>query len=369
MYTNKYIYLLLILFYLSCSKTTSYRIGVMSPFSGNGAVYGEALRQGVELALDKIKSENPYLYNQLELIYEDDKLESTTGINAAQKLIEVDRVKLILGPFTSNVTLAVAPIAEKNRVILISPTATNYKIKDAGEYIFRICPSDALQGKIWAKYAINKINARTVCTLYMNTDYGFGLKEVFESEFKNLGGKILLTEGFDQSTTDFRTRIEKIRALNPDIIFFPSNWNEAGQFFKQMKELRFNKQVLLTDGTYDQQFLELAGNSADHALITTQTWGSGKAKDDADEFKKKFKEKYDKEPGAFNALPYDAMMLISKVLEKTGYDTDKIKNELYKIEYQGITGLTKFNSYGEVEKAYSLFIVKDKQFQLKEEEI
>ncbi len=357
-----FLLLLISSFLLHCAKKEEIKIGVISPFSGSGAVYGEALKQGFEIALDDIKSSNPVLYSNLKLIYEDDQLNSGIATNAINKLINVDHVPIIIGAFTSNTTLAIAPIAEKNKVVLLTPTATNYKIKFAGDYIFRVCPSDDQQGKVLAEYAIQKLKAKTACILYMNTDYGFGLQESFATIFKKLGGKILYNEGFPQNNTDFRTMIIKIKKLSPDVIYLPSNWQEAANAVNQMKELGLNKQILCTDGTFEPKFLEQTKGSSEGIIITTMAWGVGEEKEIADSFKKKFEKKFKKTPGSYSALCYDALMVVSKVLEKDARTSEEIKNALNHIDYLGATGENRFDKYGEVSKIFQLYTIKNNHF-------
>ncbi len=351
-----------VLLFVSCSTEKKLKIGCISPFSGNGAVYGEALKEGFQIALADFMKKNPTLASKIEIIYEDDQLESKAAVSAIKKLINIDKVQVIIGAFTSNSTLAIAPIAEESKIVLLSPTATNYKIKNAGDYVFRVCPSDDLQGKIQAEYAKNILNVKTASILFMNTDYGAGLKESFKETFEQLGGKILSSEGFPMDESEFRTQLIKIKELNPEIIFLPSNWKEAANAVNQAKQLNINIQILCTDGTYDSNFLELTKGSSEGLKITTMSWGEGQYKEESDIFKRKFLERYNKEPGVYSALCYDALMIVLNVLNNYKNNANDIKEGLYKTELVGTTGLTKFDSYGEVNKDFNIYTVIDNKF-------
>ena len=355
---------ILMLLLQSCQqKSDKLKIGVISPFSGNGAVYGQALKDGFAVALDDISKEHPDVANKIELIYEDDKLDAGAGVAALHKLVNSDKVPVVIGAFTSGVTLAIAPVAEKSKVVLITPTATNYKIKDAGDYIFRTCPSDTLQGSDLAKFAINNLKKKTACILYLNTDYGVGLKATFQEAFEKLGGKILSSEGFAPDATDFRTTLTKVRQLKPDIVYMPSNWKEAVNLINQSKELNINTQFLCTDGTYDPLFLQNTKGSSEGVIITTMSFASGKYKEQAESFKQKFMSKFGKEPGAYSALCYDTLMVVVNTILSNGFSADKIKSRLYKAYFIGATGLTKFDSFGEVDKKFEVYQVKDNKFE------
>ncbi len=351
-----------VLMLIGCSNQEKIKVGVISPFSGDGAIYGQHLKNGFTIALDKIKSENPEFAVKLEIIYEDDKLDSKEAVNAYNKLVNADKVKIIIGAFTSNTTLAIAPFTSRDKVLLITPTATNYRIKDAGDYVYRICPSDALQGSQLAEYAVNTLKAKKVSILFMNTDYGVGLTETFRKKFIELGGEIISSDGFPQNETQFQTLLIKIKKLNPDIIFIPSNWKEAANAVNQAKQLNIKKQILCTDGTFEKDFLELTKGSSEGVIITSFAWGEGPYKKQADEFKEKFKSKFGTDPGGYAALCYDALLVVSNVLMKTNYDVAKIQEALDSVEFVGATGLTKFNKFGEVNKTFKLFKVINNNF-------
>ncbi len=337
------------------------RIGCISPFSGNGAVYGEQLKRGFQIALDELAEEDNLFYKRIKIIYEDDKLDSRVGVSAIQKLIEIDKIHIIIGPFTSNVALAIAPIAEEKKKIMVIPTATNYKIKDAGDYIFRICPSDDIQGKFLADYAINILNKEDVSILYMNTDYGVGLKNSFSDEFKSQGGKVVVSEAFEMGAVNFQLQLTKVKASDVSLIFFPSNYKEAAVIIRQAKELNISAQFMGTDGTFEPKFLELTRGASEGMLITTMAFNSDSTI--VEDFRIKYKEKFKIEPSAYSALCYDALKVIIKCLkESNSLDSTYLKAFLNNISYNGVTGVTMFDNKGEVNKKFSIYEVKNGKF-------
>lgn len=349
--------------FIGCSKTSEkINIGVISPFSGDGAIYGEHLKNGFEIALEDIKKNYPDVYDRMNIIYEDDKLNSSTAVSAYKKLVDVDKVKIIVGAFTSNTTLAITPFTSQDSIILITPTATNYRIKYAGDFVYRICPSDAQQGKILAEYAINNLDSKTASILFMNTDYGEGLRENFVMSFEKLGGKILSSDGFPQNETNFRAQLTKIKRLNPDVIFLPSNWKEAANAVNQARQYKVTNQIICTDGTFEQDFLNLTKGASEGIVITSFSWGEGDAVSIANHFKEKFNEKFGKEPNGYSALCFDALMVVGKLISISNYNTVDLKTALDTIQYNGATGLTKFDEFGEVDKSFGIFIVENNQF-------
>ncbi|HYH84138.1 MAG TPA: ABC transporter substrate-binding protein [Pyrinomonadaceae bacterium] len=361
----------LLLSLATCKKpeSSAIKIGVISPFTGSGQQYGQIAKNGMSVALEEINAAGGIKGKQLELIYEDDQLNPQLGKSALNKLVNVDKVQAILGPFTSGVTLAVAPDAVREKVVILSPTATNYKLKDAGDFFFRVCPSDNYQGALLARTAYETLGARKVAVLYMNTDYGVGLQQVFTPEFERMGGKVLITEAFPQGGTDFRSQLAKIKQQNPDLIFMPSNYSEAAAILKQAKELGFNTKFLGGDGSYDPELLKLAGNAAESFMLSTMAFGDMSDPVVADFFKN-YKRKFNEDPTPFAALWYDGLKVLASALEnippdssgQTAYTSSNIQQALRQVKYRGVTGPTEFDQYGEVKKPFTLHVVKGGQF-------
>jgi branched-chain amino acid transport system substrate-binding protein len=278
-------------------------------------------------------------------------------------LIFVDKVPAIVGPVGSSVTLAVAPIAEKEKVVIVSPTATNPRIRTAGDYVFRVVSSDALQGKVLAEVAFAKLGARRAAVLYMNNDYGVGLKDVFEKTFAALGGSIVASEGFQGGDKDFRTQLTKFKARNSDVIFLPGHHTETGLALKQARELGLNVPFLGGDGSLRPELITIAGNAAEGSVFSTMSWGTGTADEAVQSFVSAFEKKYGKKPGVFSALAYDATKVVALAIERGGVTGPEIQAAMAKIkDFKGATGVTSFDEYGEVEKPFSVFIVRGGEF-------
>ncbi|MBI1745171.1 MAG: ABC transporter substrate-binding protein [Acidobacteria bacterium] len=213
------------------------RVGCITPLTGDGASYGTATKRGLDLATEKINSMGGINGKRLEILYEDDRMSAITATNAIQKLITVDKVPVIIGAFGSSVTLAIAPIAEKNKVVLFSASSTADAIKDAGDYVFRNVPPNKAQGKTAAEFCLNQLKAKSAAILQMNNDYGVSLSDAFKATFVGGGGKILAIESYNPGSSDFRAQITKVRGQHPDIMFFPGHYEPSGLILKQAKEL------------------------------------------------------------------------------------------------------------------------------------
>lgn len=261
----------LFIFVAACQKqpeTKPIRIGAILPLTGDGALYGQQTRAGMDFALDEINGGGGIKGRKVQIIYEDDQLEPKNGVNALQKLAQIDRVPIVIGPVSSGVTLAVAPIANERRVVILSPYASNYKITEAGDYIFRIYPSDAFQGIKDAEVTWD-IRCRSAAIFHVNSDYGIGLRNIFKQKYMELRGTIAVEESFEAGAADFRAQLTKIKAAKPDCIFMPGNEKEMGKILIQARELRLDQQFIATDSFLAESIIKEAGKAAEGVIFTT----------------------------------------------------------------------------------------------------
>ena len=165
----------------------SYKIGVMLPLTGDAAAVGLPEQRGVKIAIDEMNAKGGINGRKLEAIYEDSKCNPKDGNAAAQKLVNIDKVKVIIGGTCSGETLGASPITEANKVILISPSATSPDITKSGDFVFRLAPSDAYAGVVASDYAFKELNAKKAAVVSESTDYAQGLRRVFKENFAKLG--------------------------------------------------------------------------------------------------------------------------------------------------------------------------------------
>lgn len=338
------------------------KIGVIIPLTGSSAKYGEDIKRGYDLAVEEINEKGGITGRKIKLIYEDDEGKPEKAVAAAQKLIQKEKVIAILGALWSSPTLAVAPIAEKAKVILLSSGSSSPKITYAGDYIFRNEISDAYGAE---QSAILYFNAgfKKIAIIYVNNDYGIGVRDVTIQSYKKLGGEVTTAEAFEQDEKDFRTQLLKIKRTNPDAILIVS-YKEAILILKQMKELGIKKQILGTPLFEDLEIIEKAGELAEGAIYTYYGTFDSKSEDKKiKEFVRKFKGKYGVEPEYYAPIGYDAVKILSLSIERGGLKPEQIKDALYHIKnFPGLSGTTSFDQNGDVEKPVILKIVRSGKF-------
>lgn len=355
----------LITFPLGCSKKKSelneIKIGAVLPLSGSAGKYGESAKKGIDLAVKKINMDEGSNGRKIRIIYEDTQGIPQQGVAAIKKLITVDNVQVVIGAMASSVTLAIAPVVEKNEIVLISPASSNPNITHVGDYVFRNCVSDLYEGSSIAQVAAKDIQLHRVAILYINNDYGEGLKEVFMKEFKKLGGEIIAIEKFEPDATDYRSQLAKIKNTSPEGIFLVG-YKEMILILRQLAELKMKCQILSTVMFDDPEIIEKTGGAAERVVFST--WRLDKSRKETQEFLKAFHTEYGTEPGTFASESYDALTIVNSAIRKNGYSAVKIKDALYSIkDFPGVSGDTSFDANGDVEKALVIGIVKNGKFE------
>ena len=328
--------------------TSPIKVGFIGPLSGDVANIGQNMRAAVEVARDEINKNGGIQGRMIETIFEDGQCGAKEAANAANKLVNVDKVIAFMTT-CSDETLAAAPIAQENKTIILSPASTNPKVTDAGDYVFRIIPSDLFQGKFVADYVYNTLNKKNIAILYnADKDWSTGVKEVFKKQFLSLGGIIVAEESTATTDRDLKTQIAKIKQSNPELIYFPSFVESGLVGIKQIREAGITTPIfggdVWDDATMPQKlgtvadgvkFTRIANEKSPQSFVDAMRSITG-----TDEI------------NSYAPRSYDALQMLGFVIDKVGTDTEKIRQELYKIQnYKGIADTYSFDTNGDMSSA------------------
>jgi branched-chain amino acid transport system substrate-binding protein len=332
------------------------KIGVILPLTGELANYGNSWKRGIELGLEKIKRDEGI---DVKVIYEDSQMDPAKAVTAAQKLINIDSVRaIIIG--SSRETLAVAPIVEKNKILLMT-SGNAAEITNSGDYVFRIYPSNTYQGNDLANIAIKKGYTKKLAVLTMLDDYGIGLSNIFKEKIEQAGGQVVVETFPKEGATDFKTQLIKIKTTSPEALLIIGAENIYPLILKQIKQLDLNIPLLATETFQSQAVLDGVGQLAEGVLYAN--FVEAKTKEYSD-FVKAHKEKYNEEPGPFSTGFYDNTVLILESLIKNNGNIEKAKKWLYDLKgWAGATGITTYDKNGDpVGKSYTIMTAKNGQF-------
>jgi len=345
-----------------CQNKQKIKVGVLLPLTGDIAVYGNAIKNGIDLALDESD-----IKEYIRLIVEDDQGETKTATTVFNKML-LQKVDIVIGGAMSSVAATLVPIAQKEKITLLSPTATLPSLTNSGKYFFRIWPSDNYDGYIIANYASNIMRIQKAAVLYVNLDYGVGVTKVFSDEFEKKGGQIVFSEGFAQGTTDFRTQLTKIRNSNPEVLFIPGYYQEISLILRQMKDMSLNIQILGVNSFFDERLIQLAGEQAEGIIFTYPSYDSDSDDKNIQAFVKNYSSKYRNTPDAFAAHGYDCMKIIEyaiKLLKKKNETVTRetLRDEIANIrDFDGVSGKFSFDENGDVVKDMRFITVKNGKF-------
>jgi branched-chain amino acid transport system substrate-binding protein len=335
------------------------KIGVMLPLSGKNALNGQYIQQAIILAQEEINQNGGINGKKLEIIFEDDQCDPKVGATIAQKLINVDKVPLVLGPWCSSVALAVAPTFENSKTIMIAEVITP-KLTTAGDYIFRVQPTGAFYMKTLAEEVVKTLGIKKAGVMYIGNDYGASVKDAFVKEFENNGGTVVDVEQYMDKQTDFRTELIKISQKNPQAILLASYAQDAGLILKQAKELGINVQFLGVPALENKDLIKIAGEAAE-GLIYPYHFNFENPNENVQKFVSSYTSKFGHQPDGFAVLMYDGTYIAAKILEKCNSDTECMKNELYNNTFKGVTEI-KFDSNGDPLLPINLKTIKNGQF-------
>ncbi|OHB24861.1 MAG: hypothetical protein A2542_02540, partial [Parcubacteria group bacterium RIFOXYD2_FULL_52_8] len=250
----------------TATSTEALKIGVILPLTGDAATYGEPGRNLFALALDEVNAAGGVNGQMLEFIYEDGKCNGPVAASAAQKLVAIDKVQIIIGGFCSSESLASIPVAESAKVAMFSPGSSSPDLTGRSMYFFRNYPSDASQGKILAEAAFNDKKWKTVAMLQEQTDFALGIRKVFETRFVELGGKII-TEEFPSTASDFRSQLSKLRAAKPDALFLSlQTFAPTEKILKQLSDQKWAPNLLLSDVATSEELRTSRASQLEGAL-------------------------------------------------------------------------------------------------------
>jgi len=333
------------------------KIGVFEPLTGANAGGGAMEVEGIRLAneLNPTVQVGGKTYN-VELVVVDNKSDKVESANAVQRLIDKDKVNVILGSWGSSLSMSGGEVA-KGKVPSIGLSCTNPLVTAGNDWYFRVCFIDPFQGTVMAAFAFNELKAKTaVIVQEVSNDYSVGLAKFFVDNFVKLTGNpgaILATVNYNTGDQDFSAQLTTIRALNPDVIFAPGNYTESALVMKQARELGITVPVIGGDTWETPEFLDVGKERVEGAVFSSffaaEFAGTPEAKTFLDEYAKK----YNKEPASVTALGYDGYLLALDAIKRAdSVDPAKIRDALAATSgFVGATGTTTLDANGDATKS------------------
>lgn len=321
------------------------KVGMLGVISGPVAEYGVASTNGTLLAFEALNKNNHLEGKTIVPVLYDSEADQTKSVNLFNKLASNDKVNAFVGGVVSSVSLAVAPIANEERIPMITPTGTHLGITPDYDNVFRACFIDPYQGVLAGQFAVENLQAKKVAILYnVGVDYSVGLAEEFKKVVEASGVEVVNNEGYNDEDKDFGALASKLKASNPDMVFLPDYYNKVGIIVGQLRAAGVNAAVLGGDG-WDGVLTNYAKEVEGCYYLTHFSVSDESEKVQA--FVKAYREKYNVDPSSFAALGYDAGLIMAEAIKNAkSTSREDITGALKEIVFEGVTGTIQFDQDG-----------------------
>lgn len=321
-------------------ETAEILIGEYGAFTGATATFGISTRNGIDLAVDAVNRGGGVLGKRVRIVAEDDQGRPQEAQRVVAKLISQDNVIAILGEVASSSSLAAAPVAQQKQIPMISPSSTHPKVTQVGDYIFRVCFIDPFHGFVMAKFAAGTLKGKNAAILRdIRSDYSLGIADAFSESFKKMGGSVLLDETYRSGDTDFTAQLTKIKSTNPDVVFVPGYYTEAGLIAVQAKRMGLAAPMLGSDAWDSPKLVAVGGDSLSGSYYSNQ-YSVDDPSPENQNLVAKYRERYRQNPDALAALAFDsANLLFDAIRRANSTDPSRIRDALAQTkDFQGVTG-------------------------------
>ena len=305
---------------------------------------------------------------KIELVIADNKSDKVEAANAAQRLVDHDKVHVVLGSWGSSLSMAAGPIVKDKKVPALALSATNPLVTKGNEYYFRVCFIDPFQGTVMASYAFNEVKAKkAVIIREVSNDYSVGLAKFFADSFKKLTGDegaILAELNYNTNDQDFTAQLTTLKAKQPDVIFAPGNYTESALLVKQARELGITAPFLGGDTWETPEFIDVGKQAVEGAVLSTFFATEVPITRTSKVFLEAYRKQYNKEPAAVTALGFDGYLVARAAIERAGsLEGPKIREALLETkEFPGAAGLISFDENRDATKSAVIKVVKDGKF-------
>lgn len=317
-------------------------LGHFASLTGDTASFGISTKKGVDLAAKLYNANGGYNGKPVEVVTYDDQSKPEEASTMVTKLITQDNVNAVLGEVASKLSIVAADVAMRHKTPMVSPSSTNPKVTEKGEYIFRICFIDPFQGQVMAKFAKENLKAKSAAILRdVEQDYSVGLADFFKKAFEEGGGKVVIDTSYTSKDTDFKAQLTEIKSKKPDVVFVPGYYNQVALILKQARGMGIKQPVLGGDGWESPDLVKVAGKEALEGTYFSNHYAPDTKDKDAQGFIEAFKKEYGGElPDAMAALGFDAFNVTMDAMKRAGSNSrEAVKNALASTAgFKGVTG-------------------------------
>ncbi len=341
-------------------------LGEYGSMTGSESTFGISTHKGIMMAIEEANKAGGVKGKKFRVISYDDQGKADEAVTAVTKLITQDKVQMVLGEVASSRSIAAGAVAQQYRIPMVSPSSTNPKVTQLGDYIFRVCFIDPFQGAVMAKFAMNNLKLKKAAIFRdIKSDYSVGLANYFVEDFKRMGGEIVADIAYSSGDMDFNAQITKIKSVKPDLLFIPGYYTEVGLIARQARQQGFKGTFLGGDGWDSEKLTEIAGESILGGYFSNHYSHEDK-NPVVQNFVSQYKAKFGEIPNGLAAMGYDAALVaIDAAKRATELSTKGFRDALASTtNFQGVTGIITINKDRDaVKPAVVLKVAGNQQYQ------
>lgn len=342
----------------AAKKQKTIKLGFNIPLTGDSPKVGEGAKFAGEIIKNEINASGgldvkgqKYL---LDFIYVDNELKADSAINAANKLIDIDKVLASIGPEGSGRAIPAGEVYNDARVPMITPWATNPAATKDRPYCFRACFLDPFQAPVAAKFVSEQFGAKKIAILYnLEDDYSKTLAELYKLNWEKNYGSVVVFESFGQKDQDFSVQLTKVVNSGAEVLYLPVYYNHVALITAQAKDLGWSKPVMGSDAWGSADLIKLSKGAVVGDYFTTHYAAKG-AVGKTKEFIEKYTKTYGYTPDDVAALTYDAVYIVLQAIQDAGLtgnlkkDRTSVMKALGQIQsFAGVTGNMRFTPDGD----------------------
>lgn len=328
-------------------------IGHYASMTGGTAHFGQDTDKALRLALDQVNAGGGIAGRQLRVVTLDTRGDSAEAANAVTRLIDVEKVVAVIGEVASSLSLAGGRVAQRRHIPMISPSSTNPKVTQVGDYIFRVCFLDPFQGRVMARFARETLKLSKVAVLKdIKNDYSLGLAEAFTAGVAEAGGTISVEQSYSQGDTDFSAQLTAIKGAGADGVFVPGYYSEVGAIARTAQRLGLKVPLMGGDGWDAPDLFKIGGDALDGCYFSNH-FAHDTATEKAKRFVADFTAKYGAPPSGLGALGYDALQVLADAMRRaTAIEPTAIRDALAATKnFEAVTGTITMDANRDAQKS------------------
>jgi branched-chain amino acid transport system substrate-binding protein len=346
---------------ISAFSQDTIKIGEFGSLTGDNASFGTSQNNGVQMAVQEINDSGGVLGKKINLIVEDNETKQGETTTIVRKLISQDHVVALIGEVASSKSLEAAPIAQEAKIPMIATAATNPRVTQTGDYIFRVCFIDDFQAQVIARFVLEKLQKKKVAFMTdVKQDYSVGLTNFAKDYLLKHDGQVVKEQSYSSGDKDFRAQLTDIKAANPDVIIITGYYPEAALIAKQARQFGIKATFVGGDGWDGSSLIPVGGKAIEGAFYSTHFSVDDKSPA-VQEFVTKYKAKYNALPDAFAALGYDAAKLLADAIKRAGgTESQKLRDAIATTkDFPGVSGKITINAERNADKPAVILTIRD----------